>query len=154
MSEEQQEKGFTITDKRSVNWTTEEKTLEGEVREGKTSEDPMAKSESFRERLLGRIRKEEGEKDTVSPPSEEEAIPEIDFSSFILSLSSSVFIHLGEAPDPVSNEKQKNLSMAKQTIDILDMLQKKTRGNLSPEEENLTGSILYDLRMRYLQYIR
>ncbi|UCD86170.1 MAG: DUF1844 domain-containing protein [Deltaproteobacteria bacterium] len=78
-------------------------------------------------------------------------LPEMNFSNFILSLSTSVLIHLGEIPDPLSNQKQKNLPFAKQTIDILEILKDKTKGNLEKEEERLLDNLLYDLRMKYVQ---
>jgi hypothetical protein len=77
--------------------------------------------------------------------------PEINFASFVLSLSSSALYHFGEIPDPVTNKKQRNLLMAKQTIDILGILREKTAGNLSPEEDALLSNLLYDLRMRYVR---
>jgi len=58
---------------------------------------------------------------------------------------------LGEVPDPVSKQSVKQLSSAKQTIDLIGMLQEKTKGNLSSEEEKLIEYILYDLRMRYVK---
>lgn len=72
------------------------------------------------------------------------------FSTFLLSLSTSVLVCLGELPDPVSNEKSTNLPLAKQTIGIIEMLNEKTKGNLNEEEEKLIESILYDLRMKYI----
>ena len=77
--------------------------------------------------------------------------PEINFASFVLSLSSSALYHFGEIPDPVTNKMQRNLLMAKQTIDILGILKEKTAGNLSPEEDALLSNLLYDLRMRYVR---
>ena len=77
-------------------------------------------------------------------------LPEITFSSFILSLSSSALFHFGEIPDPVTNKKQKNIELAKQTIDILGLLEKKTAGNLEKDEAVLLENLLYDLRMRYV----
>jgi hypothetical protein len=52
---------------------------------------------------------------------------------------------------PIAGKKVKNLSMGKQTIDILGMLEEKTKGNLSKEEENLLKNILYDLRIIYVK---
>ncbi len=76
----------------------------------------------------------------------------IDFYTFILSLGSSVFVHLGEAPNPETGEPMPaNLPVAKQTIDILDMLREKTRGNLTPEEEHFMENLLTDLRLRYVE---
>jgi len=77
--------------------------------------------------------------------------PEINFASFVLSLSSSALYHFGEIPDPVTNKKQRNLLMAKQTIDILGILREKTAGNLTREEDALLSNLLYDLRMRYVR---
>jgi hypothetical protein len=82
-----------------------------------------------------------------------EALPEIDFGTFVMSLASSVLVHLGEIPHPDLAESEKseaNLPLAKQTIDMLGMLQDKTRGNLSNEEQQLLTNLLYDLRMKYV----
>ena len=78
-------------------------------------------------------------------------MPEINFSTFVVSLNASALLHLGAIEDPTTGQKDKNLPMAKQTIDILSMLQEKTSGNLSNDEENLLKSILYDLRMIYVK---
>ncbi len=73
----------------------------------------------------------------------------IDFYTFCLSLGSSAFMHLGDAPLPDGTTAE-NLVLAKQTIDILGMLQDKTRGNLTNEEGQLLTNLLYDLRMKYV----
>ena len=78
------------------------------------------------------------------------AVP-IDFTTFILSLSSSTAIHLGLAPHPERQDCCKNLPMAKQTIDILSMLQQKTAGNLTADEDGMLKSILYDLRILFVK---
>jgi len=78
-------------------------------------------------------------------------IPELTFSAFVYSLSTSVLVHLGEITEPVTDKMEKNLPLAKQTIDILGILQEKTKGNLTPDEENLLNGFLYDLRMRYVK---
>lgn len=77
--------------------------------------------------------------------------PGIDFHTFVLSLGSSALLHLGELERPGAAGPEKNLPMAKHTIDILAMLQAKTRGNLTPEEAKLMESLLYDLRLRYVE---
>ena len=75
----------------------------------------------------------------------------IDFYTFVLSLGSSAFIHLGDAPHPETGELlPTNLGLAKQTIDILSMLREKTKGNLTPEEEKFMENLLTDLRLRYV----
>ena len=82
--------------------------------------------------------------------AEERTPSGIDFYTFILSLGSSAFVHLGDAPHPETRKVEVNLLLAKQTIDILGMLQEKTRGNLTPEEENFLQTLLSDLRMRFV----
>lgn len=76
----------------------------------------------------------------------------IDFYTFVLSLASSAFVHLGDAPHPETGEPLKpNLPFAQQTIDILAMLRDKTKGNLTPEEEKFMENLLMDLRLRFVQ---
>lgn len=78
--------------------------------------------------------------------------PAIDFYTFVLSLGSSVLIHLGDAPHPETGAPaEKNLALAQQSIEILAMLQQKTRGNLSPEEDKLLDQLLLDLKLRYVE---
>jgi hypothetical protein len=77
--------------------------------------------------------------------------PEINFATFVASLNASALLHLGAIEDPSSGTKNKNLPLAKQTIDILNMLQEKTVGNLSEEEGSLLKNILYDLRIMYVK---
>jgi hypothetical protein len=74
----------------------------------------------------------------------------IAFSTFLLSLSTSVLVCLGELPDPLKNEKSTNLHLAKQTIGINERRNEKTKGKLTEEEERLREGILYDLRMKYV----
>jgi hypothetical protein len=77
-------------------------------------------------------------------------LPEIDFSTFVLSLSSSAMVHLGEAPDPSTGTVDYQPHLAKQVIDILGMLQQKTEKGLSDEEKKLLCEMLYTLRMKYV----
>ncbi len=78
----------------------------------------------------------------------------IDFGTFLISIGSSALIHMGVAPDPVSGEKQKpNLPLAQQSIDLLALLQEKTKGNLSADEARFLDTLLYDLRMQYVQAV-
>lgn len=72
-------------------------------------------------------------------------IQPMSFDIFVLSLNASALVHLGDAQDASAP----NLPLARQTIDILALLEEKTRGNLSGEEERLLNQILFDLRMRY-----
>jgi len=88
---------------------------------------------------------------TVEEGRPETPLPEINFSTFIFSLNASALVHLGAIEDPASGQKVKNLPLAKQTIDILNMLEEKTRGNLNQDEENIMRNILYDLRIAYVK---
>ncbi|HEY5240885.1 MAG TPA: DUF1844 domain-containing protein [Polyangiaceae bacterium] len=82
----------------------------------------------------------------------EESLPPVEFTTFVLSLSHSALMHLGEAPDPeTGGVVQKNLLLARQTIDLIAMLEEKTKGNLTGDEERLLAQILFDLRMRYVE---
>jgi hypothetical protein len=78
-------------------------------------------------------------------------LPAVDFHTFVLSLGSSALLHLGELEHPDVGAPQKDLPLAKHTIDILVMLEEKTKGNLTAAEEKLIGSLLYDLRLRYVE---
>ncbi len=76
--------------------------------------------------------------------------PPIDFYTFCLSLGSSAFVHLGDAPHPETGTASTDLLLAKQTIDILVMIQEKTKGNLTPEEARFLESLLLDLKLRFV----
>jgi hypothetical protein len=88
----------------------------------------------------------------------------LDFNAFVLSLGSSAFIHLGLAPDPMGRDQgppteqslhaQVNLPLAQQSIDLLVLLQEKTRGNLTPDEKRFLDDLLFELRMRYVEVAR
>jgi hypothetical protein len=78
-------------------------------------------------------------------------LPAVDFHTFVLSLGSSALLHLGELDHPDGGQSQTDLGLAKHTIDIISMLQEKTRGNLMAPEDKLIESLLYDLRLRYVE---
>jgi hypothetical protein len=133
MSDEEIEgKGFVIKDRRRF-------TDEGEPKEETPAEEN------------GTEEKEKAEPEAAAEQAEQMPFPEINFSTFIFSLNTSTLLHLGEVPDPATGKQQEDLVMAKQTIDLLAMLEEKTRGNLTSDEENLVKHILYDLRLRYVQ---
>jgi len=80
-------------------------------------------------------------------------MPAPTFSTFVASLSSSAMVQLGEISEPTSGQKQSNIPMAKHTIDIIALLQEKTKGNLTTEENKLIQNVLTDLRMRYISAV-
>jgi len=125
--DEEQEKGFVVRDKRFS--ATKEEQEESQIKEeGKTGGTP---------------------EEDIS--AREGPLTEIDFTNFVLSLSTSALIQLGEIQDPFTQKLAKNLPLAKQTIDLIGMLNEKTKGNLSPDEEKVLEYVLYDLRMRYVK---
>jgi hypothetical protein len=80
------------------------------------------------------------------------AEPQLTFTAFVLSLASSAAIHFGDLPDPISGDKaEPNLEGASQVIEILALLEQKTRGNLTAEERQLLEQVLYELRMRFVE---
>ena len=75
---------------------------------------------------------------------------QVDFSTFIMSLTSSAFYHLGDMPDPTTGKKEVNLPAVQQTIDMLIMLREKTKGNLKEDENKLLEQLIYELQVKYV----
>jgi hypothetical protein len=92
-----------------------------------------------------------GSTQTTGERETDEALPGIDFSTFVLSLSHSALVHLGDAPSPEGRPQERNLPLARQTIDLLAILQEKTKNNLTGEEERLLDQVLLDLRLRFVE---
>jgi len=135
MEEEKTEKGFVIKDKRIFDET------------GETRKEDLKKEET---RTRATIDEESLEKNSPRQTQEED-FPEVTFSSFVFSLSTTVMYHFGDFPDPVTKKSEKNLAAAKHTIDMLNMLKNKTMGNLDENEKELLEGILYELMMRYVK---
>jgi len=143
---EPEDKGYTVEDRRYLHLSEEEK---AKLRETAATEEAVKEAtaeEAFQE-ASQRAAAEAGE------AAEEVPLPEITFSSFVFSLSSSALVSLGAIPDPNTGKMEKNLSLAKQTIDLLGLLREKTRNNLTEEEEYLFDHLLYDLRMSYVREV-
>lgn len=147
MSEEEK-KDFVVRDRRAFSdenqdeqdkKDTAEENSADRSQDKDTPDDEDAKSQAF--------------KAAASEGQAGASLPEINFATFIFSLHSSVLMQLGLVSDPGTGQQTKNLPAAKQTIDILGLLEEKTRGNLAEEEENMLKSILYDLRMIYVREI-
>jgi len=88
---------------------------------------------------------------TGSGAEAREDYPPVNFTNFVISLSTSALFHFGDFPESEGGKAQKNLPAVKQTIDILDMLNEKTKGNLDQDEDNLIKGVLYELKMRYVK---
>jgi hypothetical protein len=81
-------------------------------------------------------------------------VPELSFTAFVVSLASTAAIHFGDLPDPVTGETSPlNLDGAAQMIEILSLLDQKTRGNLTAEERQVLEQVLYELRMRFVEVV-
>lgn len=78
------------------------------------------------------------------------SLPEPSFVLFVSGLATQALIALGEIENPITHRKEKNLAQARFTIDTLNILEEKTKGNLTPDEEKYLTGILYDLRMSYM----
>jgi hypothetical protein len=78
--------------------------------------------------------------------------PQLTFTAFVISLASTAAIHFGDLPDPLSGERaEPNLEAAAQMIEILALLDQKTRGNLTAEERQMLEQVLYELRLRFVK---
>ena len=98
----------------------------------------------------------DGEPESSDAPAAGENLPKIDFSTFVLSLGTSALFHMDVVSDPSSggSKGEPNMPLASQTIDILEMLEQKTRGNLNEDEGKLIETLLYEVRMRFVEVSR
>ena len=81
-------------------------------------------------------------------------MPSVTFPAFIMSLNTSVIYHLGEISDPITGKKQTDFDLARHGIETLMLLQEKTKGNLTADEEGMLKGILYDLKMRFVNAVK
>ena len=132
MEEEKKDSGFVVKDKRLFDESGKERSQE--EAQSSTAEEKPKVQESAR-----------------TEPKQESDYPQVTFTNFVLSLSTSALFHFGDFPEQEGGASEKNLPAAKQTIDILDMLKEKTKGNLDENENNLIQGALYELKMRYVK---
>ena len=99
----------------------------------------------------GTIRDDAPKQEPAQQKTEYTAANTIDFPTFILSLASSAQISLGVVANPITGKQESNIAHAKQTIDIIGMLEEKTNNNLSAEESGLLKQVLFQLRMQYVE---
>jgi hypothetical protein len=134
--EKQEGRGFTVQDRRRFSPET------GEAREDAPEKPP----EPAAERAAAAA--------ASAPQETQESLPELNFSTFVISLSTQALMQLGEIADPLSGKLNKDIIAAKQMIDIIAMLKDKTKGNLNSGEERLMEEILFDLRMKYVEAVK
>jgi hypothetical protein len=131
--EEQEEQSFRVTDKRGFREDGESPPPENSEKAGeKPATEPTFSAEK-------------GPSDKEIPPR-----PPIDFPSYILSYYTQGLVLLGEVPNPYTNKKEEDVEAVRHTIDILSMLEQKTKGNLASDEQQLLESVLYELRMKFM----
>ena len=88
-------------------------------------------------------------------PPERAALPPADFAAIVLSFASSALFHLGLVADPETGQPgEKSLPLAQHSIDLLELLELKTRGNLNRDETELLTNLLTELRVRYVESSR
>ena len=152
---EKEEKGFVVRDKRQLFKEEGKQPPDREEKAEKMEADEQGlEKEARKEKAEAREQRREEPKEEKRVEEEREVpLPGVTFSNFVFSLSTQALIQLGEIQDPESGKTVKNLSLAKQTIDLIGMLQEKTKGNLTKEEEALVDRALYDLRMRYVKAV-
>jgi len=132
MEEKKKNSGFVVKDKRHFGESAEDKPAEETVK---------AAAEE----------KKESAENVTREPDHDNNYPQVNFTNFVLSLSTSALFHFGDFPETEGGTPQKNLPAAKQTIDILNMLNEKTKGNLDKNESSLLQGVLYELKMRYVK---
>ncbi len=142
--EESEERGFKITDRR--HWAREEAQEPSPAEPEAPSPPPEAEAPPRPEATP----KAEAPPEAEAPPVEE--LPQADFHYLVVFLGTQALLCMGEQADAAAGEKfEKNLPGAKHAIDLLGVIQEKTKGNLDDDESKLLESLLYDLRMRYVQ---
>ncbi len=140
MGNDENKGGFKVSDRRKFVVEEDGSVKAREAEKAEADEAPAAEPEAAPD-----------EECDACDPDTYKNLPPIDFASFIISLSTSTMVYLGDLPDPVNEKVEKDLTLAKQNIDLLGMLQDKTKGNLSDLEEHLLKNALYDLRLRFVE---
>jgi len=143
--DKEEKRGFKVQDRRRFSES-------GDARP-EVSTDPQSEAQQASETIVDRGPVQAAAAVDESTPHDAPFM-ELNFSTFLLSLSTQALAHLGEIPDPVSHRVDIDLGAAKQMIDILGLLQEKTKGNLDQAESRLLDGVLYDLRLRYVERAR
>jgi|WetSurMetagenome_2_1015567.scaffolds.fasta_scaffold496719_2 hypothetical protein len=141
MEKEKTEKSFVVKDRRMFSETGESR---DENQADGAADDADGAATAKPEAM------DETQKDAETA-DDDLGYPEINFANFIISLSTSAMFHFGDFADPATGKAEVNLEAAKQTIDIIGMLEEKTKNNLDAEEMRLVQNLLFELRMRYVK---
>jgi hypothetical protein len=153
-SEEEKEetKGFKVEDRRRFS-------AEGELKPEHRGSEQAEAEQSARSAAEAATGPKAGDQQSLPPETHAakaftQAAPEITFGTFIVGLSTQALVHLGELAEPHSTQPAADLPAAQQLIDILAMLEAKTRGNLDRDEQTMLEAILFELRMKYVERAR
>ncbi len=140
--EEQEEKGFIVSDKRLFTPSGERVTDASPPGPAEPETPPPPKQEE-----------PAAAQQPQTPPTETapQDLPPVDFASFVMMLTNNVMVFLGQVPNPLTQQPQVDLAQAQHTINILMMLREKTRGNLTTEEDRFLQELLPQLQMAYVQ---
>jgi len=157
--EKDQDKGAGEKDRRSFLFDSKGNIIESTEQQKEETEDKPDD-----------VQAAQGEPDAKAPPEQEKQesgeqpedvfcdetkdLPPMTFSTLIFSLSTQAMVSMGEFPDPMTKKIVKDLSLAKQSIDLLGILEEKTRGNLDNDEEQFLKASLTDLRIRFVEHCR
>ena len=107
--------------------------------------------ESWKDKITAeKEEKPEQHSNTTDDGQKTYQMPPVDFNLFISSLGMQALMALGEIENPMTKKKEQELPQAKYLIDIISMLQEKTKGNLSDEESKTLEQLIYELRMKYI----
>ena len=152
MADDIEGKGFVIKDRRRFS-SDGEPTDRSESEKESTGEEPDKKVQSGQpdEAAPQGSMTDAESRDADQEEQRSQQPVKIDFSGFVFSLYTSAAFHFGDMADPATGKKEKNLVAAKQMIDIMAMLQEKTQGNLTDDEQGTIDALLYELRMRYVK---
>jgi hypothetical protein len=134
MTKEQEEQGFRITDKRGFREDGETRAAEGSEKAEDKASGPQSSPTA-----------DKNPANQETPPR-----PPIDFTSYILTYYYQGLACLGVIPNPLTNKTEEDLASAQNTIDLLSMLEQKTKGNLGSDEQKFIEDVLYELRMRFM----
>jgi len=149
MEETERDEGFRIVDKRRFTSEGESKETELQQRESPAAEGEKEYIKPQRAETQQESKAEEGRRAGRQQPP-----PPMDFSLFVLSLANTALFQLGLVKMPDSQEVRKDIPGARQTIDILAILEEKTRGNLTDQEKTLLAETLFQLRMAFVEATR
>jgi hypothetical protein len=158
VSEDRKEegRGFKIVDRRHLD-------ANGNPRDPAAAEQPDPAKETGGKRPQGKAAPSGSAPGASAPRDEAEPsayhlgeAPDagaLDFPQFILSLAQLAFAFLGDLPNPQTGRRERNVAAARQQIDLLGLLREKTRGNLTPDEDQLLNTLLYELHRRYVEVV-